>query len=149
MKTFFGTVFRFIFLILFLLFAFAGIDYYRMTEGYLPVFSIPSYNSKTRVQTFKGTFYTADRTVRASVSESIGESSNFHYRLFQFPISIEVPKSKTTDLFDIDGKKSDVCGESQLVYADKERKIYLFCLDDLQIRFGNDQNDINSLIKKF
>ena len=94
MKSLFRFVIRTIFLIIFLLICFAGIDYYRMTKGNLPIFQIPTYNSKTRENVFHGTFYTAKRTVRANPDEPLEESSKIEYYFFQIPVQLKVEKKK-------------------------------------------------------
>ena len=144
MKGLFKAIFRLIFLVIFLLFAFAGIDYYRLTKGELPVFQVSQYNSKTRVQTFVGTFYKATRKVRANPEESLYESSMVSYYLFGFPIDLKVEKKTFQDDFSITVKNSETCsGKASLLYADLKTKVYTYCLDDIQIN----KKDLLSLLK--
>ena len=147
MKSLFKGIFRIIFLIIFALFAFAGIDYYRITKGDLPVFQVSQYNSKTRVQTFVGTFYKADRLVRANPEEPLQESSKVHYSLFGFPIDIKVEKKTVKDNYSIDAKKSENCSKATLIYADLNTKVYSYCLDEIMIEKDGKKSSLISLLQ--
>ena len=148
MKRLFKTIFRMIFLIIFILFAFAGIDYYRLTKGELPVFQISQFNSKTRIQTFIGTFYKATRKVRANPEEPLEESSKVEYYLFGFPIDLKVEKKSFKDDFSIEIQKSDNCsGKFTLLYADHNTKLYTYCLESIRVTQDGKEKDLLPLLQ--
>ena len=148
MKRLFRTIIRIFFLVVLFLFCFAGIDYYRMTKGKLPVFQISTYNSKKREQVFHGTFYTATRVVRANPDEALEESSNVHFYLFQFPIELKVEKAKVKNDFQVEVTPMSTCGGSTLLYADEKVKVYTYCLDKISITNSEGEKDLLSFLQK-
>ena len=148
MKSIFRLIIRIFFLVVFVLFCFAGVDYYRMTKGKLPVFQIATYNSKKREQTFHGTFYTAVRVVRANPDEALEESSNVSFYLFQFPIDIKVEKTKIKNDFQVKVTPKNDCGNSTLLYADEKIKVYTYCLDNIRVINKNGEKDLLSSLQE-
>ena len=147
-KVLFKTIFKIVFLIVFVLLLFAGIDYLRMTKGKLPVFQISQYDSKTRKQTFIGTFYRASRIVRANPLEPLEESSKVKYSLFSVPINLEVEKSVLKEDYQITFKKMENCtNKSTLLFADKNIKVYTYCIEDVMIQKNGEKKDLLSYIK--
>ena len=134
-----GTIFKFInkVIILVLIFGFvtAGIDYFRMKNGEIPIFNQSQYNLKTSKQTFTGLFYKAERNVLVSPNESLNDSSNIQYKLFVFPLNVSVQKKKENTDFKIFGQGSLECsGLSKLYFANLDIKVYTYCLDDIFIK---------------
>jgi len=147
-KVLFKTIFRIAFLIVFTLFLFAGVDYYRMTKGKLPVFQVSQYNSQTRKQNFIGTFYHASRIVRANPQEPLEESSKVKYFLFSIPIDLEVEKSVLKESYIITTQKKENCPkDSTLIYADKDIKVYTYCIENITIESNGKKTDLLSYIQ--
>ncbi len=137
------SIIKIILLIVFLVCVMTGIDYYRMYHGEIPIFNTSYYNSRTRTQTYKGVFYVATREYYASIREPLEDSRKLRFYLFSFSLPIPEIRKKQEVSFQVETKEQDVCGESSvLYYADLDKKVYLYCLDDISI---NDQGKKDSL----
>lgn len=134
-----GTIFKFInkIIIFILLFGFitAFVDYYRMINAEMPVFNKVQYNFKTKIQTYKGLFYKAERKILASPDESLMDSSNIKYKLFLFPLNVSLKKKKAEEGFSVFGQGSLECEmSSKLYFADLNVKVYTYCLEDIFVK---------------
>ena len=111
----------------------AGVDYTRIMTGETPIFNIREYNSNTRKETFKGFFYVFERKISASTKEKIVDSKNVKYKILKY--KIDVPKQYTEKEFEfsIETKNEEVCSTSKLLYANKEIKIYTYCLEEINL----------------
>lgn len=134
-------------LIVILVFGFvtAGIDYVKMTSGEVPLFNLSNFDQKTRIQTYRGLFYIAERKVKASETEPLVDSSNMKYKILVFDVAVP-RKFDTPDTFTVETKVTEDCTESsKLYFANLKVKVYTYCLDSIDI---NDKGNKVSLMKK-
>lgn len=127
-------------ILLVILFGFgtAGIDYYRMTKGFVPIFNRSYYYSQGRIQEYRGLFYKAERHITSSTRESLEDSKDIQFQLFQLKYKIPSTKKNDTIEYTLDVQKSEMCsGTSLLYYADLDVKVYTYCIDDIQIKGKN------------
>ncbi len=129
-------------------FLLAGIDYVRMTSGEAPVFNISSFDKTTKIQTYRGLFYVAERKVKTSTDEPLVNSSNMKFKILTF--DVKVPrKFNTKETFTVETKVINDCHEkSQLYYADLKVKVYLYCLESIDIKDGNKTSPLSTYLKK-
>lgn len=148
-SNFFTTIIKV--LIIFVLFGVlsAGIDYYRMKSGNVPIFNLKKYEKSTRIQTFRGIFYKAERKITTSEEESLVDSSNMKFSILIF--NLNVPK-KFKDIempYSIETKEIENCSEkAKLYYADKDIKIYTYCLSEIKIKKDNKTTKLIDNLKK-
>ncbi len=127
----------------------AGVDYLRMKHGKVPVFNQTEYFSRKKIQTYKGLFYTAKRKVLVSTEEPLEESSKLHFK-FLF-LETDIPSTWVEKKADSSLKVIPVqnCSEgSILYYADKDVKVYTYCIDKIQIEKNHKSQDFLSYLKK-
>ena len=143
------TIKNLLIIILILGFLTAGIDYLRMKSGETPIFNIKKYNEKTSVQTYRGLFYIAERTVTASPNESLVDSTNMKYKILIFDVSVPRQFKDLAMEYTIETKETENCTEnSKLYYADKEIKVYTYCLDKISIKEKNKSKELIEYLKK-
>jgi len=132
------------FLLLFVFFAIvtAGVDYYRLTEGKIPVFCIKEYNKKTKVENYRGIFYIAERTVKENTKETLNLSSNIKYRILTFIIDIDLERPKQTYNYILYVKESDNCTTNATLYYQKDKKVYIDCLNTIKIKEKNKKESV-------
>ena len=111
----------------------AGVDYTRIMTGETPIFNIREYNSNTRTETFKGFFYVFERKISASTKEKIVDSKNIKYKILKYKIDVPKQYIEKEFEFSIETKKEEVCSTSKLLYANKDIKIYTYCLEEINI----------------
>ena len=139
----------------------AGIDYLKMSGGDIPIFNVKEFNSKTKIQTFKGLFYTAKRKIRASLNEPLTDSSRLKFKLLFFDLKITRQFREESFEFNIETTPSEECVASKLYYADLDIKVYTYCIDELTIKdsvngdkktlfeyLKNDKSIINDIVDK-
>lgn len=128
----------------------AYIDYTRMTKGNTPLFNKESFNEKTKVETYRGLFYIAERTVKLDKRESLSSSSDIKYKFLKYDIDIKKTNDSKESEVLILTKVQDKCEEkSKLLYADLNRKYYTYCLDSIKIiEEKNKSKDILEYVKK-
>ena len=121
----------------------AGVDYWRMMNGEVPIFNKSQYDLKTKKQTFQGLFYSAERKVLLSMDEGLDTSSNIKYKLlFFFPLDV-VLKQKDSSNFVLFGQGSVECdGVTRTYFTNDNVKVYTYCLDDIFIK----EKDSKSLL---
>lgn len=133
----------------FLQFMMAGIDYIQLRNQDFPVFCTSFYDSSLRLQTFQGFFYKATRTVKSSGLESLAESGKVEFEIFswKFPIYYRFPT--VDEAFQIETKETVNCKEkAHLYFANLSVKVYLYCLDDIDVKSGSNQSTLfDSLMK--
>ena len=131
MRRVLNTIKELILLFLLLGFGTALFDFTRISAGEKPIFSSSTFHAKTKVESFKGLFYRASRTVHVDPSEKFMESSHISFHLLNYPLS--VPSSfKTQKLeYSVDVNFSDICSMSTLYFADLNTKVYLYCIDSI------------------
>ena len=112
----------------------ALIDYSRMNSGDVPIFNIRSYDSKTKIQTFRGLFYIAERKIWANENESLVDSSDMKYKILVFDLKVPRKFKNNESNLKIETKQaSDCSGGAILYYADLDIKVYTYCLDDIKL----------------
>lgn len=126
----------------------AGLDYTRMTSGELPIFNINSYDETTNIQTYRGMFYVAERKVKASINEPLVDSSHMKFKILTF--DLDVPrKFASEEKFTIETVSISNCQEpSKLYYADLNVKVYLYCLESIDINDGGKTKSFETYLKK-
>ena len=127
----------------------AGVDYYRMLHGMVPVFNRVEYNSRKKIQTYRGLFYTASRKVLTSTREPLEESSKLRFQFITF--SLDVPstwKEKKADMYLKVSPVKECLESSVLYYADKDIKIYTYCIDKIQIEKNDKSEEFISYLQK-
>ena len=128
----------------------AYIDYTRMTKGYTPLFNRQTYNEKTKIETYRGLFYIAERKVKLDKKESLSSSSDIKYKFLKYDLDIKkINNEKESDVL-VFTKEQEKCDEkSKLIYADLDRKYYTYCLDSIKIKEKDSKSkDILEYIKK-
>ena len=116
-------------------------DYARMYGGDLPIFCKKEYVDKTKIQKFTGLFYNAERKIRASVNEPLVDSTNIKFTIISYKLDIPRKFREETFEFYLDTTPSVECsGNSELIYADLNIKVYKYCLDDINVRPATDKN---------
>lgn len=111
----------------------AGADYVRMTTGNVPLFNISSYQSKERLQSYRGLFYQGSRRVTVSPDEPLVDSSEITFTVLFWNINVPRSYKEVQEEFTIETKESSECSNSKLVYADLNIKVYTYCLDEINI----------------
>lgn len=111
----------------------AGIDYFRMNTGNVPLFNISSYKSKDRIQSYRGLFYQGSRKCTVSSEEPLVDSSNITFTVLFWDINVPSSYKDIQEEFTIETKESSICTNSELVYADLNIKVYTYCLDEINI----------------
>ena len=129
----------------------AVLDYTRIISGLEPIFNISSYNSVTHIEKYRGLFYQASRKTKINNEEDLEDS--FDINFYVLTIKIDVPNKSNEDNFEFYLKTSEVneCSESsKLYYADKDIKIYTYCIDSINVvELGQSkENTLLSYLKK-
>lgn len=129
-------------------FLLAGLDYVRMNSGEVPIFNISSFDSKTSIQTYRGFFYVAERKVKASTNEPLVDSSNISFKILTF--DLKVPRKFTKeDTFTVETEVISNCHEkAKLYYANLKVKVYLYCLDSINLKDGKNSKPLSDYIAK-
>ena len=135
-----GPLFRLIrnIILLVLLYGFVtlGLDYWRMSNGKVPIFNKEEYNMPKKEQRYQGLFYQAKRTIRASRLEDLRDSSNIRFYLFHY-FKLDLPKVENEEnyLYTIETKEIENCQiPSKLYYANNNKRIYTYCLEEINIK---------------
>jgi hypothetical protein len=149
MKKFFKTIRNIILIVILIGALTAGIDYLRMMSGEVPMFNISSYNERKRIQTYQGLFYQASRKISVSTNESLVDSSNMKFLILNY-YEIDVPRQfKDVKLsYTVETEVSNECSNSTLYYADKDIKVYTYCLDSIKLNTGTSNKNLITYLKK-
>ncbi len=145
----FDTIVKMLIIFVVIGFLSAMVDYFRMKTGEIPIFSIKKYDEKTKIQTFRGIFYKAERKTTSSEKESLVESSEIKFAILVF--KLDVPKQfKEIKLeYNVITKETDTCQESaKLYYADKNIKVYTYCLDEIKISKENKAEALSKYLQR-
>lgn len=148
-NSFFTTITKM--LIIFVVFGFltAAIDYFRMKSGENPLINIKKYNEKTKIQTFRGIFYKAERKVTSSDKESLTESSGIKFSILVFELAVPRQFKEIKSTYSINTKEIENCQEpAKLYYADKSIKVYTYCLEDIKLTKNNKEEVLEKYLKK-
>lgn len=148
-NSFFKTVTKL--LIIFAIFGFltAMIDYLRMKSGEVPVINISKYNDKSRIQTYRGIFYKAERKVTVSVNEPLTDSSNMNFSILIFKLDVPRQFKELKSVYSLNTKEVENCQEpAKLYYADKDVKVYTYCLEDIKLTKDDKEETLLSYLAK-
>lgn len=127
-----------------------GIDYLRITSGDIPIFNYSSYNEDNRIQTYYGLLYKAQRKITISEEEPLINSNNIKFMLIYYK-TLDVPKKYKNVEMEYTIKTTPIinCNEqSKLYYANKEIKIYTYCLQDIKIKKKKNTKELISYLEK-
>jgi len=127
----------------------AGIDYIRMINAEIPMFCKKDYDKKTKIETYTSLLYTAERRVIKNNKEPLYNSRNIKYNLFGI-ITIDIPNFPVNrSIFKIETIENESCNNiSQLYYADKNIKVYTYCLESIEIQDETGNNPLSSYLEK-
>jgi len=125
----------------------AFFDIFQMTRGELPVFNIERFNSKTNIQTFRGLFYSATRKITTSKLEPLNESSNVKLTILFLNINIKKNHHQRQNQYKVNATELINCQEkAKLYYADKNIKVYTFCLEEIKVEKNKKSYPLNKII---
>ena len=146
MKRILKTIIKVIIIIILFAFISATIDYLRIKESQKPIFTTNSYNKETRIQTYQGLIYSISRKIYSLPEEPIEDSKNITYNTLLFKEKIK-QKKKNLLKNEIKYIEEESCSESKLIYADKNNKIYYYCINNLKINTPKETIDFDTKIK--
>ena len=130
MRRLFETIKELILLFLLLGFGSALIDFARISTGNNPLFCVKNFNSSTKVESFRGIFYTGSRKVTESPDEKLIDSSDIKYQIFTLPVSVPSKYNNIQNVYHLIANKKD-CSDINLYYSDSNTNIYLYCIDSI------------------
>ena len=141
MRKYINTLKELVLLILLISFGSALIDYGRMNAGEKPVFCLKDYNEETKIETFTGILYKAQRKVLDNTYEKVLNSTNIHYQLLTLDLPMPTQFKYPKKSYSLSPTISNYCQGSNLYYADLNTKIYFYCIDSIDVlEKGNDQS---------
>ena len=114
------------------------IDFKRINNNQKPVYTLDNYNSTSNREVFTGLIYRIERICSKSNYEQISDSKSIKFKLLGQELKLkDVLKPKENLKIKTDEKIK--CTNSELIYADKDIKVYKYCLDDITINaYGKD-----------
>ena len=120
-----------------------------MKSGEVPVFNLKKYEEATKIQTFRGIFYKAQRKVSTSENESLVDSSEISFSILIFNLNVPKQFKELQRQYTIETKVISNCREkSVLYYADKDIKVYTYCLEDIKLKENNKTKELLTYLKK-
>ena len=126
----------------------AFIDYNRINNNQKPVFSITNYNKPSKQEMYTGILYRIDRLCSISKDEKISDSKSISFKVLGININLKSNVLKPHENLGIKTTEQTKCTESKLVYADKDIKIYTYCLKDILINSYGKDVKLDEYIKK-
>lgn len=127
----------------------AAFDYLQMISGNVPIFNKKSYDEKTKVQSFRGLFYKAERKITTSENESLVDSTEMKYAFLIFNITVPKQFKEVEKTYTISTKIKENCQEqSKLYYADKNIKVYTYCLDEINVSENGKTASLENHLRK-
>lgn len=128
----------------------ALIDYYRMINGYVPIYSRVNYNEKSRIETYRGLFYVAERKIKLDRKERLSSSDNLKYKFLIYELDIKkVYNLKKYDYIVLTQEQEKCDSKSKLLYADLNRKYYTYCIDSIKIKeLSKEPKELLSYVEK-
>lgn len=123
------------------------IDFKRVNNNQKPVYTLKNYNSTSKRQVFTGIIYKLERICTNSDKEKLSDSQEIKFKLLGKEIKTKDIIEKKENL-KINTKEKTKCIESKLIYADKDIKIYTYCLDEITINSYNKDYKLTDYIKK-
>lgn len=124
------------------------IDYYRMKNGEVPVFNKSTYDSRKKIQKYKGFIYDAQRKIKTSPREPLSESSNIKFKVLTLKYDIPSTWKEEKKEYKLEINKIDNCTTSTLYYADLNNKIYTYCIEDINLIKDNKKETLSKAIQK-
>lgn len=136
----------------------AGYDYYRISRGDQPVFCIKSFDKKNKFESYRGLYYIVERTLKEKQEERFDLSRKVVFRFLTINREVTYTKEKNYEEYIILVKDNE-CNNSLLYKELDDYKIYLDCIDEINVKYKNDNkskslkdeiNDefINNLLNK-
>ena len=121
------------------------IDYSRINNNQKPVYALDNYNSTSKREVFTGLIYRVERICSNSNHEKISDSQSIKFKILGQELKLKVVLKPQENL-KIKTNEKIKCTNSELVYADKDIKVYTYCLDDITINaYGKDYKIDNYL----
>lgn len=131
----------------------AFIDYLELKSGKIPIFNIAKYDANSKIQVFRGIFHKTERKVLVSPNESFSDSEYINFKILLFDLEIKPIYNEKKPSFQIELKEVNNCQESsKLYYHDKNKKVYTFCLENINIIKDGKNNSLDNYLltnKKF
>ena len=121
----------------------AGIDYYRLTIGKIPIFCIKEYNERTKIESYRGFFYIAERTVKWDRREALNLSSNIKYQVLTKELTITLERPKQIYHYVLYVTPDLENQESTLYYETKNQKLYFNGIKEIEIKKEKDKKKIS------
>ena len=119
----------------------AYVDYNRLLDGDLPVFCKDVYDPSSRIETFRGIFYIAERQVKRDPNEALALSSEVQYRFLNQKISIQPKAVRSDHSFVLYVTPSESCPGEESLYQELEGKnIYFDCISSIRIKNINEKD---------
>lgn len=126
----------------------AYLDYDRLMNGEIPVFCKKEYNQTEKVETFRGLFYIANRTIKHDTREQLYMSSNVQYRYLNKTINIDnhIPYKQNDFVLYI--TPSLYCPSVRLYQELEGKRIMIDCIASIKIKKANESvsKDLNEVI---
>ena len=108
------------------------IDYNRINNNKKPVFTLDNYNSTSQREVFTGLVYRIERICTNNQFEQISDSQSLKFKLLGNELKLN-NVLKPLENLKIKTNEKIKCTKSKLVYADKDIKVYTYCLKDINI----------------
>jgi len=115
----------------------AGYDYYRISVGDQPVFCIKNYDKKNKLESYRGLYYIVERTLKENRDERFDLSRKVVYRFLTIRKEVTYTKEKSYEEYIILVKEKE-CNSSYLYSELSDSKVYLDCIDEINIKYKND-----------
>ena len=149
MRKILNTIKNILIIILLLGFITAGIDYLRINSGEVPIFNIKSYNERSKIETFRGLFYISTRKVTISETEDLTDSTKITFKILVFDLKVPRQYKEPKTEYTLETKTTENCTEpAKLYYADKNIKVYTYCLDSIKVKENNKEKELAEYLKK-
>ena len=110
-----------------------SIDFIRVNSNKLPVFTINSYNSKNKKETYTGIFHTFERKIKTSLNENLSDSKNQVFKILFIKIKINKKQEINEKDLNIEIVKEEECTNSKLLDFNYESNLYSYCIEDIKI----------------
>ena len=117
----------------------AIIDYNRINNNQKPVFAITNFNDRSNREVYTGLIYRVDRVCSVSQFEQISDSKSINFKVLGMELKLKSDVLKPKEYLNIKTKEETKCNTSKLIYADKDIKIYTYCINEIVINsYGKD-----------
>ena len=129
----------------------AYLDYTRIIDGEIPVFCKKTYNEKEKLETFRGLFYVAERTVKRSTREKLELSSNIKYKFLNQTLNIKVKHPKEEQEYVIYITPTIECpSPSKLYFELEDKKVYIDCIASIRLKEQNEKEskDLSTVLEE-